>query len=329
MTGGAGYIGSHTCKALAREGHTPVVLDNLVTGHRDFVRWGPLIEGDLCDRLCLERVFAQGRFDAVIHFAAYAAVGESVRDPGLYWHNNVVGSANLIDAARLAGVDKVVFSSSCATYGIPAGSGSIGEEAPQHPISPYGRTKLATEQLLFDYSAAYRLRAVALRYFNACGADPDDELGEDHHDEAHLIPLVAFAAMGGAPLRLFGDDYETADGSAVRDYVHVSDLAAAHVSALRYLDDGGASDAFNLGTGIGTSVIDILSGASRICGRPIPHLTSPRRPGDPPRLVADATKARRVLGFRPRHSDLETILRTAMRWHAVRHAAVASDRAIA
>ena len=327
VVGGAGYIGSHTCKALAAAGHTPVALDNMVAGHREFVRWGPFIAGDLDDRQLLARVMGEWGIEAIVHFAAHAAVGESVRDPARYWRNNVVGSANLVDAARQAGVDALVFSSSCATYGVPTGDGAIAESAAQSPISPYGRTKLVTEWLLGDYAAAYPLRSVALRYFNACGADPDGELGEDHRDEAHLIPLIAFAAMGGRPLKVFGDDYETPDGSAVRDYVHVSDLAAAHVEAVNYLLKGGASDAFNLGTGTGTSVFGILASARSILGRRVPHVVVARRPGDPPSLVADAGRAERVLGFRPRHSDMATILDTAFRWHAKRHP-IAAGRAM-
>ena len=319
VVGGAGYIGSHTCKALAAAGHTPIALDNMVAGHREFVRWGPLIVGDLDDRQLLARVMEEWGIDAVVHFAAHAAVGESVRDPARYWRNNVVGSANLVDAARRVGVDALVFSSSCATYGVPVGADAIEESAAQVPISPYGRTKLVTEWLLADYAAAYPMRSVALRYFNACGADPDGEIGEDHRDEAHLIPLVAFAAMGGRPLKVFGDDYDTPDGSAVRDYIHVSDLAIAHVSAVDYLLEGGPSDAFNLGTGTGTSVFGILNQARAILRRQVPHVVVERRPGDPPSLVANAGRAERVLGFRPRHSDMRTILDTAFRWHAERH----------
>jgi UDP-glucose-4-epimerase GalE len=315
VTGGAGYIGSHACKALAEAGFVPVVYDNLGIGNRWAVRWGPLEEGDILDGDRLAAVFAAYRPVAVMHFAALALVGESVTDPGKYYRNNVVGAINLLDAARGAGA-VFVFSSTCATYGIPERV-PIDEDTPQQPINPYGTTKLMIEQALTDYGAAYGLRSASLRYFNAAGADPDGEIGEARAIETHLVPLMMEAILGRRPpLKVFGTDYPTPDGTAVRDYVHVTDLAAAHVRALRYLLGGGGSIALNLGTGRGHSVLEVIAAAEAGTGRRVPHDFGPRRAGDPPVLVADPRRSVAVLdldlaGFR----SLEEIVATAWRWH--------------
>jgi UDP-arabinose 4-epimerase len=311
VTGGAGYIGSHTAKLLGQKGIEPVVYDNLATGHRSSVRWGPFVRGDILDTNHLMQTLARHKLDAVIHFAASAYVGESVEDPAKYYRNNVAGTLSLLEACRGAEVDKVIFSSSCATYGVPAVL-PIKETTPQEPINPYGRTKLIAEHMLRDYATAYGLRYVALRYFNACGADPDGELGEWHDPETHLIPRALQAAGGKIPhLSVFGNDYETADGTCVRDYVHVTDLARAHVLALDHLEGGGANMAVNLGTGSGSSVREVLEAITRITGRAVPVELHPRRAGDPPALYADADLARTALGFFPEYSDLDMIVRTA------------------
>ena len=314
VAGGAGYVGSHTCKALAAAGFLPVVYDSLSTGHRGFVRWGPLIEGDLLDRETLARAFAGHRPAAVLHFAACTDVGESVEDPARYYRNNVVGALNLMDAAHAQGVVPIVFSSTCAVYGAPPAV-PVREDAPLVPVNPYGHTKLAVERALCDYDAAYGLRSVRLRYFNACGADPDGEIGESHDPETHLVPRAILAAMGRlAELAVFGDDHPTPDGTPVRDYVHVCDLADAHVAAVRRLLDGGASLSVNLGTGRGLSVREIVSAVTRVTGLEVPCRLAPRRPGDPAVLVADGARARRLLGFSAPRSDVETIVRTAHAW---------------
>lgn len=324
VTGGAGYIGSHTAKALARAGFLPVVLDNLSTGHRWAVRWGALVEADLGDRAAVRAALEGYGVRAVIHFAAWAYVGESMRDPAGYFRNNVVHSLELLDAMRDAGVDVIVFSSSCATYGLPEVL-PIPEDHPQRPVSPYGESKLVVERALQWYGQAYGLRWLALRYFNAAGADPEGELGEVHDPETHLIPRAILAALGQAgPLQVYGTDYPTPDGTAIRDYVHVADLAEAHVLGLRYLLDGGESTALNLGTGCGHSVREVVAAVERVGGRPVPLREAPRRPGDPPALVADARRARQVLGWQPRYSDLDAIVETAWRWHAVHRPRVAT-----
>ena len=314
VAGGAGYVGSHTCKALAAHGFLPVVYDSLSTGHRGFVRWGPLAEGDLLDRETLACTFAEHRPAAVLHFAACMDVGESVEDPAKYYRNNVVGALNLMDAARADGNVPIVFSSTCSVYGAPSAV-PIREDAPLAPVNPYGRTKLAVERALRDYDAAYGLRSVRLRYFNACGADPDGEIGESHHPETHLVPRAILAALGHlAELAVFGDDYPTPDGTPIRDYVHVCDLANAHVAAVRHLIGGGESLPVNLGAGRGLSVREIVSAVTRVTGLEVPCRLAPRRPGDPAVLVADAERARRVLGFSAPQSDVETIVRTAHAW---------------
>jgi UDP-arabinose 4-epimerase len=314
VTGGAGYIGSHACKALACAGYVPVVYDNLSRGRRHAVRWGPSVEGDIEDRERLAATLRAHRIAAVMHFAAFAYVAESVADPALYYRNNLLGSLALLDAMRDAGVDRLVFSSSCVVYGIPD-SVPIRETTPVQPVNPYGETKLAVERALPWYQQAYGLRFVTLRYFNAAGADRDGEIGNEHDPETRLIPLVLRAALGlGPPVEIFGNDYPTPDGTAIRDYIHVEDLASAHVRALQYLSEGGASATLNLGTGRGHSVREIVAAVERISERPVPRREAPRRPGDPPQLVADAGLAGERLGWRPTHSDLDTIVRTALAW---------------
>jgi UDP-glucose-4-epimerase GalE len=315
VTGGAGYIGSHACKGLARAGYVPVALDNLVYGHRDAVRWGPMVEGDLADRALLADTLARFEIIAVMHFAAFAYVGESMAKPEIYFANNVVNSLGLLEAMRLAGVKHIVFSSTCATYGIPEAI-PIREDTPQRPVNPYGESKLMVERMLHWHGAAHGMRYVALRYFNAAGADPEGETGERHEPETHLIPLILDAAIGRrAQIDIYGTDYPTSDGSAVRDYIHVTDLAEAHVLALRHLQQGGASAALNLASGQGHSVREVIAAAERVTGHPIPRRETQRRPGDPPALIADASRARAVLGWTPALSDLDTILATAWAWH--------------
>jgi UDP-glucose-4-epimerase GalE len=320
VTGGAGYIGSHTCKALAAAGYGPVVLDSMVHGHPWAVQWGPLVEGDVRDAQLLDSVFALFRPVAVLHFAALTSVGESVADPGPYYDNNLGGALALLEAMRRAGCPAVVFSSTAAVYGDPAVPGApMDENHPLAPVNPYGRAKLAVERMLADYGAAYGLRHMSLRYFNAAGADPEGELGEEHDPETHLVPLAIGAALGTrGPLRVFGQDYPTPDGTCVRDYVHVADLARAHVLALGHLARGGPSGALNLGTGRGNSVREVLAAVERASGRPVPCEPAPRRAGDPGALVAAAGRARAVLGWSPDLTDLDSIVSTAWRWHAAR-----------
>jgi UDP-arabinose 4-epimerase len=314
VTGGAGYVGSHACKALAAAGHRPVVYDNLSRGHRAAVRWGPLVEGDLHDSGRLAEAFRTYQITAVMHFAAFAYVGESVVDPETYYANNLGGTLALLGAMRQAKVATIVFSSTCAVYGVPEKL-PIGETTAKGPLNPYGDTKLAIERLLHWYAGAYGLRYAALRYFNAAGADPDGEIGEDHDPETHLIPLIMRAALGrGDPISIFGTDYPTRDGTAIRDYIHVSDLANAHLRALGHLAAGGENTALNLGTGRGHSVREVIAAVERISGRPVPQREVARRPGDPPELVADPALALSRLGWQPRHSDLDTIIATALAW---------------
>jgi len=312
VTGGAGYVGSHTCRALAASGYTPVVYDNLCRGHADFVRWGPLVVGDVLDRAALARTFAQYRPGAVIHFAALAYVGESVADPLPYYKTNIAGMVNVLDAMSEAATDKIVFSSSCAIYGIPE-SVPIAESAAQRPISPYGRSKLMCEQMIKDTAAARNLRFVILRYFNAAGADASGDLPERHEPETHLVPLALDAVMGQAPpLHVFGTDYATRDGTCERDFIHVSDLATAHVEAISRIDDD-MPRAFNLGAGRAHSVLEVIACVERVVGKQVPLVRTTRRPGDPPSLFADPASAQRYLGFQPRYSQLETIVETAWR----------------
>lgn len=315
VTGGAGYIGSHACKALAAAGYLPVVYDNMVYGHESAVRWGPLEIGDTSDVLSVRSVIEKHKPVAVMHFAAFAYVGESVQAPAKYYRNNVVGTLGLLEAMSSAGLDKLIFSSTCATYGVPGGK-TIHEDQAQAPINPYGRSKLMVEQILRDFDHAYALRSVSLRYFNAAGADPDGEIGEDHDPETHLIPLILDAATGRrADITIYGGDYDTPDGTCVRDYIHVNDLASAHVRALQYLLEGGATEALNLGTGQGYSVREVIAAARKVTGREITVVEGPRRDGDPPYLVAEPGRAGEVLDWSATCSDLESILRTAYAWH--------------
>jgi UDP-glucose-4-epimerase GalE len=318
VTGGAGYIGSHTCKALAAAGYSPVALDSLVQGHRWAVRWGPFERADLADRQAVEQILRRHDIGAVIHFAAYAYVGESMTDPGKYFRNNVAGTLNLLEAMRATGIGRIVFSSTCATYGVPEAV-PIGEDHPQRPINPYGESKLFIERTLHWNAVAHGLHWMALRYFNAAGADPDGEIGEDHDPETHLIPLAIEAALDRRrELQVMGTDYPTPDGTAIRDYVHVTDLADAHVRALRHLQANGDSGALNLGTGRGHSVREVIAMVERVTGRRIDARDVARRAGDPPALVAAPGRARELLGWEPRWSSLETIVQTACRWHLAR-----------
>jgi UDP-glucose-4-epimerase GalE len=318
VTGGAGYIGSHTAKFLHGAGFEPIVLDDLSAGHEWAVKWGPLVEGNLSDGALLQHVLYAHKITAVIHFAASAYVSESMQDPKKYFRNNVTNTLTLLDQMLEAGVKHIVFSSSCATYGIPQ-SVPIREEEPQNPVNPYGESKLFAERVLRWYGEAYGLSWMALRYFNAAGADPDSELGEDHSPETHLIPLAMDAALGQRPsLEIYGSDYATPDGTAVRDYVHVTDLADAHVQALRYLLSAGKSTAVNLGTGRGYSVQEVVAAVEHATRSRIPVRTAHRRPGDPPQLVADPRKAAALLGWEPRYSDIETIVETAWCWRGTR-----------
>jgi UDP-arabinose 4-epimerase len=311
VTGGAGFIGSHICKALSRAGMMPVTYDNLSTGHADSVRWGPLIRAELADAAALRRTLAEFSPDCVIHCGANAYVGESVDMPRKYYRNNVVGSLTLLEACLDQDIERIVFSSSCATYGVPA-SLPIREESPQHPVNPYGRTKLIFEMALEDFAAAYGIRFATLRYFNAAGADPDGELAERHQPETHLIPRALLAAAGRLErLDIFGTDYATEDGTCVRDYIHVSDLAQAHLAAVNHLLADGGSLSINLGSGRGTSVREILEAIHRASGREVPVRYRSRRVGDPPILFANTARAKAELGFAPAFSDIDTIIRTA------------------
>jgi UDP-arabinose 4-epimerase len=322
ITGGAGYIGSHTCKALAGAGYLPVSLDNLSLGHRWAVQWGPLVEADLLDVEAVERTIRDHRIQAVIHFAASAYVGDSMRDPAAYYRNNVLTTLKLLDAMRATEVRDIVFSSSCSVYGNPSHV-PIDETHPTGPLSPYGQSKLDGENMLRWYGMAYGLRWMALRYFNAAGADAAGDTGEDHSPETRIVPRAIMAALGTGPqLQVFGTDFPTRDGTAIRDYIHVSDLATAHVSALAALGSGTPSQVLNLGTGHGYSVREVLEAVEVALGRKVPHANAPRRAGDPAEVVADARRAAAVLDWSARQSDLATIVATAARWHA-RHAAPA------
>lgn len=314
VTGGAGYIGSHTCKALAQAGYLPIAYDNLVTGNRSAVKWGPIEHGDIADQDRLLDVIDRYRPSGAVHFAASAYVGESVTDPAKYYRNNVGGTLVLLECLRLSGINRIVFSSTCATYGIPAIL-PITEASPQEPINPYGRTKLMVERVLQDYVAAYGFSTVALRFFNAAGADLQNEIGECHEPETHLIPLVLGAALDpGKPIMLFGTDYPTADGTCIRDYIHVNDLAAAHVRALDYTGSAPRFSAFNIGSGNGYSVREVIETAKRLTNLEIATRLGPRREGDPAALVASAERAREALGWQPEYSDIDTIVRTAWSW---------------
>jgi UDP-glucose 4-epimerase len=326
VTGGAGYIGSHAVFALKQMGYSVVVLDNLVYGHRDLVDRVlkvPLVVGSTLDRALLDSLFDRYDIGAVMHFAAYTYVGESVTDPSKYYESNVVGTLTLLDAMVAAGVKSFVFSSTCATYGMPQAL-PITEDHPQQPINPYGRTKLMVEQILADYDQAYDLRSVRFRYFNAAGAHPNGLLGEDHNPESHLIPLVLQTALGlREAITLYGTDYPTDDGTCIRDYIHVCDLADAHILGLEYLLQGGDSAVFNLGNGQGFSVREVIEAAQRVVGKPIPVVESARRAGDASVLVGSSQKARDILGWTPQYGDIDTILAHAWQWHQQRHGAAA------
>ena len=314
VTGGAGYIGSHAAKALCRAGYRVVVYDNPIAGHRDAVRYGPFVAGDVTDMTAVRDALRRYAVFAVMHFAAFLDVGESVREPGRYYRNNVVGALSVLEAMVAESVGSFVFSSTCATYGEPVVT-PIAETHPQRPINSYGETKLAVERALPHFERAHGLHSVALRYFNAAGADPDAEIGEDHAPEIHLIPRAIEAATGGRRLQLFGDDYATPDGTCLRDYIHVSDLADAHVKALEAIVETGRSSAYNLGTGRPHSVREVIDTVERVTGRPVPWTLAPRRPGDPAVLFAAPQKAERELHWTPRFADLEAIVGTAWTWH--------------
>jgi UDP-glucose-4-epimerase GalE len=314
VTGGAGYIGSHTVRALEARGHEPIVFDNLSRGHGASVLGAPFFQGDLLSPDDLARAFAAERLEAVLHFAALAYVGESVGHPDLYYRNNVTGTINLLDAMKAGGVDKLIFSSTCATYGDPIRL-PMDEEHPQSPVNPYGRSKLVIEWVLRDYEAAFGIRHVALRYFNAAGCSSDGRIGEDHDPETHLIPRVLMAVTGEIPqVTVLGNDWDTPDGTCIRDYIHVEDLADAHVLALEHLARGGRSRAWNLGTGKGHSVREVIACAEKVTGKRVPAVDGPRRAGDPARLVAQADRVSKDLGWEPKLAEIERIVLSAWKW---------------
>lgn len=315
VTGGAGYIGAHACKALARAGYVPVTYDNLSTGWRGAVQFGPLEVGDLTDRARLDEVFHTYAPEAVMHFAALSLVGDAMRDPGTYWRLNVLGALNLIEAAIASGCGSFIFSSTCATYGDQDGV-LLNEDTPQHPINAYGKSKLAIEQMLGDFGASHGLESVIFRYFNVAGADPDGEVGEFHQPETHLIPLMLDAIDGKrAALTVFGTDYPTPDGTCIRDYVHVADLVDAHVLGLNWLEDGKGSNVFCLGTGSGFSVREVIAQSANVTNRAVPVIYGSRRAGDAVSLVSGSARALRDLGWRPGRSDMATMIADAWRWH--------------
>jgi UDP-glucose 4-epimerase len=319
VLGGAGYIGSHVNLALAERGYKTVVLDNLVYGHRESVLCGELVEGNMADFRLVDDLFSRFQFDAVMHFAAYAYVGESVTDPAKYYMNNVANTLALLEVMRRHATRAIVFSSTCATYGVPS-TVPIPEDHSQNPINPYGASKAMVERILKDYAMAYGFHHAILRYFNAAGADLAGRIGEWHDPETHLIPLVLRAGLGQAgPVTILGTDYETPDGTCIRDYIHVSDLAVAHILAMEKILSERCSVIYNLGTGNGTSVREIVNAADTVIGRPVPVIVGSRRPGDPPRLVGDARRAMQELGWKPRVSDIQTILSSAWNWE-LRHA---------
>lgn len=315
VTGGAGYIGSHINKMLAKQGYETVIIDNLVYGHPEAVKWGVLEIGDLSHKKSLDEVFEKYKIEAVFHFAAYAYVGESVEKPSKYYGNNVVNTLHLLDAMTEHNVKNIVFSSTCATYGVP-GQMPITEETQQRPINPYGASKLMVERILSDYHSAYGLNYCCLRYFNAAGADPEGEIGESHTPETHLIPLILATAAGDRDsIKVFGTDYPTRDGSCIRDYIHVADLADAHLRAMKYLQKGGDSTCMNLGNCVGNSVWEVIHAAKEVTGKGIPTVVETRRPGDPPVLVGDAKKAEALLGWKPQYGDIKVILEHAWKWY--------------
>ncbi|MDD5578208.1 MAG: UDP-glucose 4-epimerase GalE [Methylobacter sp.] len=314
IVGGAGYIGSHTNKVLTNKGYNTIVLDNLDYGHKDFVKWGEFILGDLNDIGLLRLIFNKYNIEAVMHFAAYAYVGESVENPEKYYINNVANTLNILKVMREFSCNKFIFSSSCATYGNPI-TIPIDENHPQVPINPYGRSKLMVENVLQDYSEAYGFKFVSLRYFNAAGADIDQEIGEQHDPETHLIPLVLEAALGKrSEIKVYGVDYETRDGSAIRDYIHVLDLAQAHLLALEYLNQGRESNIFNLSNGEGYSVLEVIDVVKKVTGKDFNVIIDKRRPGDPAILIGDSTKASQILNWKPEYFQLDTIIKSAWNW---------------
>lgn len=323
VTGGAGYIGSHMAKMLREDGYSVVVYDNLSRGNRDAVLESPLVVGDIQDSATLGQAFKDHSIDAVLHFAAYAYVGESVSEPDIYYRNNVGGTLNLLDTMRANDIKKFVFSSTCATYGVPEQL-PITEQTPQNPINPYGQSKLMVEKILSDYAYAYQMRSIALRYFNAAGSAPDGSLGERHDPEPHILPLVLFEALriqaGGDPedtgLKIFGDDFDTPDGTCVRDYIHVDDLCRAHVLALERLDSNTelGAERFNLGVNRGVTVLEVIKACSKVTGVDIPYKMAPRRDGDPPSLVSDASLAMNTLGWTPQYPDIEASIEHAWNW---------------
>jgi UDP-arabinose 4-epimerase len=315
VTGGAGYIGSHACKSLKIAGFMPICYDNLVYGHKEAVKWGPLVVGDIADRKRLDEVIEEHKPVAVMHFAAYAYVGESVQNPGKYYRNNVAGTLTLLEAMRDHVIDKIIFSSTCATYGIPE-MAPINEEHMQRPINPYGASKLMIEKILKDFDIAHSIKSISLRYFNAAGADLDGEIGEAHDPETHLIPLIFDAATGKRQfITVHGDDYDTPDGTCIRDYVHVSELANAHVLALKALINGAHTDSYNLGNGCGVSVLDVISSVEKVTGLNVPYQIGPRRLGDPPILVSDSKRVSRDMGWVPQIKDIELIVNSAWKWY--------------
>jgi UDP-arabinose 4-epimerase len=314
VAGGAGYIGSHTAKFLSRSGYTPVVLDNLCTGNRYALRYGPFHQGSISDTTLIRELIDRYKPQGAILFAGHIDVGESARQPKKYFHNNVCAAIKFLDAMLEAGLKRVVFSSSCAVYGVQAKM-PLDEDTPKDPVSAYADTKMFIEMVMKRYASAYGLQFAALRYFNASGADPEGEIGEHHDPESHLIPLAIHAAMGGNPLKIFGDDYPTPDGTAVRDYVHVNDLADAHLKALQHLIANSGSITLNLGTGSGYSVHEVIRTVEQVSGKKVPANMGPRREGDAPVLVCDPRRVRETLGWVPQHSSLENIVKTAWRWH--------------
>ncbi len=319
VTGGAGYIGSHACKALAQAGFVPVTFDNLVTGWEDAVKFGPFENGDLLDRARLDAVFETYKPVAVMHFAALSQVGESMSEPAKYWRNNVLGSLNLIEASVAAGVRNFVFSSTCATYG-DHDNVTLNEDVEQLPINAYGASKRAIEDMLRDFEGAFGLQSVIFRYFNVAGADPDAEVGEFHQPETHLVPLMLDAIDGKRDaLTIHGTDYDTPDGTCIRDYVHVCDLVDAHVLGLRWLQDGNGSRVFNLGTGTGFSVREVIDHSRAVTNRAVPYVEGPRRPGDCTKLVSGSTRAQKELGWEPKRSKMDLMIADAWRWHQTGH----------
>jgi len=315
VTGGAGYIGSHCCKELSVQGFNPIIIDNLIYGYRENVKWGEFLYGDIGDIDLLNKCFQENEITAVIHFAAFAYVGESVTDPMKYYENNVRSTINLLQSMIKNNIQFIIFSSSCSTYGVPENI-PIEETHSQNPINPYGRTKYIIEQMLKDYARAYDLKFLSLRYFNAAGADPEGEIGENHVPETHLIPLVLDVALGKREtIHVFGTDYPTHDGTCIRDYIHVTDLSKAHIAALKYLLNGGRSGVYNLGNGSGYSVLEVIKTVEKVTGRQIPVINAPRRNGDPPILIASNKKASKELAWAPEIPELDEIVRTAWEWH--------------